>query len=126
MIRNLNSQKPRNNSSEIGIGNWSWFRASSGLEYGHIPVTDMHPLTDEQAVEGIDLMDRIIGKGVVMVHCAAGVGRTGSLISMYLIYHGMDPDDAVSHVRGRRAGSVESRAQLKKVKGFRMRKGDRS
>ena len=99
--------------------------SATGLEYSHIPVTDMKPLTNEQAMDGIEFMDRLVEKGAVMVHCAAGVGRTGSLISMYLIYHGMDPRSAVALVRERRPGSVETRAQYEKVLGFKLREGER-
>jgi protein tyrosine phosphatase (PTP) superfamily phosphohydrolase (DUF442 family) len=54
-----------------------------GLDVVHLPVRDGQPPSAEQietfldAVEGSD--------GVVFVHCGAGVGRTGSMASAYLV-----------------------------------------
>ena len=46
-------------------------------------------------------------KGAIAVHCKAGLGRTGSLIALYIMKHtGFPPADFTGWIRIARPGSI--------------------
>jgi protein-tyrosine phosphatase len=47
----------------------------------------------------------------VLVHCAAGLGRTGMLVARLLVDAGLSPAEAIARVRRARPGTIETRAQ---------------
>ena len=47
----------------------------------------------------------------MLVHCAAGLGRTGMLAAMLLTELGVSPTDAIRRVRAARPGAIETEAQ---------------
>ncbi|BFZ00102.1 hypothetical protein BsWGS_03141 [Bradybaena similaris] len=78
-----------------------------------IPIRDYTPPSIEQVKEFIHhvLETKATGKAVC-VHCAHGLGRTGTMLACYFVQvHNMQPDDAIAHVRKLRPGSVETTEQ---------------
>ena len=62
---------------------------------------------------------RITNNEPVMVHCLAGLGRTGTLLACYLIKHQkMSADDAIQKVREERPGSIRSFTQEEIISQF--------
>jgi protein-tyrosine phosphatase len=54
-----------------------------------------------------------VGEGVVAVHCRAGLGRTGTLIGLWLMRHrGFAAREAIAWLRIVRPGSFPSPPQL--------------
>ena len=52
---------------------------------------------------------RITSNEPVMVHCLAGLGRTGTILACYLIkYQKMSADKAIQKLRDERPGSIQS------------------
>jgi atypical dual specificity phosphatase len=95
-----------------------------GLTQIHLPVRDFTPPTPEQLAAGVAAIDRAIaGGGRVAIHCAAGLGRTGTLLACWLVSHGTPPDDAIARVRAARPGSVETAAQVAAVRAFAAARG---
>jgi len=60
----------------------------------------------------VAVVDDALARGeCVAVHCAAGVGRTGTLLACYFVSQGMTAQEALDFVRSRRPGAVENQAQ---------------
>ena len=83
-------------------------------------VNYLHVLSDDMGVPTFDdlknsvafIHDRIENNEPVLVHCLAGLGRTGTILACYLIkYEKMSAEDAIQHVREKRHGSIQSFVQ---------------
>jgi len=77
------------------------------------------PSVDEisQVVEYIDR--EIQANKPVLVHCAAGKGRTGTVIAAYMIKkEGLTPIEAVRKLRNMRPGSIQSERQEMAINSF--------
>ena len=86
------------------------FPLPSEMKYLHIHSNDMGVPEFDDLVKTVDFIhDRIVNDEPVMVHCLAGLGRTGTILACYLIkYKKMSADDAVQKVRDERPGSIQS------------------
>ena len=80
----------------------------------------LHVLSDDMGVPSFDdlknsveyVRERIQNNEPVMVHCLAGLGRTGTILACYLIkYEKMSAENAIQHVREKRHGSIQSFVQ---------------
>jgi atypical dual specificity phosphatase len=95
-----------------------WFKGSN-IRHKHISMADHAPPSPEKLKQAADEIDSQLKEGRnVLVHCLAGVGRTGSSISAYMIlYQGKTAAEAIEALRAARPGSVE-RNQEKAVYAF--------
>lgn len=72
----------------------SFFARQAGLSYLYLPVTDWALPTLAQVEEFLNFVE---GESApVLVHCAMGVGRTGTFVGCYRVRMGMDPEEAIS------------------------------
>ncbi|MDJ0269625.1 MAG: dual specificity protein phosphatase family protein [Aigarchaeota archaeon] len=80
------------------------------FEYRHIPMQDLKPPTVEKLVEASTFIRLITSRGGrVLVHCAAGLGRTGTVLAAYfMLENNLNPEDAIRYVRRIRPGSIEA------------------
>nr|ABZ07232.1 putative dual specificity phosphatase, catalytic domain protein [uncultured marine crenarchaeote HF4000_ANIW133C7] len=83
------------------------------VNYLHIMSNDMGVPEFNDLVHAVDFIHRrITNKESVMVHCLAGLGRTGTVLASYLIkYQNMSADEAMKKVREQRPGSIQSYPQ---------------
>lgn len=80
-----------------------------GFEYKHIPVPDLTSPTQEQIQEFVSFVNSLTtSKKKIVVHCDAGIGRTGTMLACYLVNKGCSANRAISEVRKRRPGSIET------------------
>lgn len=83
-----------------------------GVHHLHVPVLDLTAPTLPQLQKGVHFIHLTLEDGgAVAVHCTAGLGRTGTFVSAYLVYRGLSPVDAIREVRRCRPGSVETMEQ---------------
>ena len=86
---------------------------NSGLEYRHVPVKNHTAPSLAQLDESVDFIEDNIQNGKkTLVHCAAGKGRTGTIIAAYLCRkNSVSAEDAMRSVREKRPGSIEGGAR---------------
>lgn len=89
-----------------------WFNGSD-IDYLHLAVEDFGAPNMDELVHAVDFIDQKISSGKpVMVHCAAGKGRTGAVLAAYLVKkQNLTADQAIEKVRSMRPGSVQSVSQ---------------
>ena len=58
----------------------------------------------------------------VVVHCGAGLGRTGVVLACYFVNKGLSAQNAIARVRRLRPGSIETEDQADAVLDFARRK----
>ncbi len=81
-----------------------------GFDYLSFPIPDMDAPDVEDLKRLVKWIDERIRAGKpVLVHCFAGLGRTGTVITAYIIYkEKLSVDEAIKYVRSKRPGSVQS------------------
>jgi atypical dual specificity phosphatase len=83
------------------------------VNYLHVMSNDMGVPEFDDLVHVVDFIHkRITSNEPVMVHCLAGMGRTGTILACYLVkYQNMSADEAIQKVREERPGSIQSYLQ---------------
>jgi len=75
----------------------------TSVHHAHIPIIDGAGNRPEEIVAVLDRMDELLGRGRVLVHCAAGVSRSPFVIALYLAWReGYSFDQAIGLVARRR------------------------
>tara|TARA_B100000809_G_scaffold213521_1_gene217886 strand:+ start:131 stop:589 length:459 start_codon:yes stop_codon:yes gene_type:complete len=78
-------------SAELGLGL---------AHHCYLPTNDQHAPSINHLYEGVAFIDHAVENGgKVYVHCAAGVGRSPTLVAAYFIHQGMTVGDALVRIQ---------------------------
>jgi ADP-ribosyl-[dinitrogen reductase] hydrolase len=100
---------------KLGIGDLRAATAEAGLGWVHAPIDDFAP-PDAAFDSGWESLGPLIHAHLdqgetVLIHCRAGLGRSGTIAALILIERGMTAAEAIDHVRRHRRGAIETAEQ---------------
>ena len=85
----------------------------------HVPIEDMEAPSQDQLERCVTAIERAHARDMgVAVHCAAGLGRTGTVLAAWFVAQGLSASNAIARVRRLRPGSVETDEQERAVEEF--------
>lgn len=100
----------------LGVDSLGERAAEAGLQWWHLPIID--GCAPESAFEtawvdaGRALHAILDEGGRIIVHCRAGLGRSGTIAARLLIERGVEPETAATAVRRARPGAIENFEQM--------------
>jgi protein-tyrosine phosphatase len=92
----------------------------AGLVVHHLPIPDQRATSESDMAAAVRFIDDGVTAGeTTLVHCVAGLGRSGTAVACWLRTRGLSADDALAEVRRARSPrAVETRAQEDFVRAF--------
>ena len=88
-----------------------------GFDYLHEPIQNAPTLEQLHKIMTFITTQKSQSKPI-LVHCAEGVGRTGTVLAAYLVHSGSLADDAVRRIREKRPGSIQTPEQERVIHEF--------
>jgi len=86
---------------------------TTNIDYLHVPTPDFTAPDMEKIDMAVDFIHQNITQNqAVMVHCAAGLGRAGTILACYFVkYKKYSAKEAITKIRKERPGSIQSEIQ---------------
>ncbi len=105
----------------LGAKNLPHHLAQYGMDWHQLPVVDYG--VPSQAVTShwqrlLPQLTRVLQSGNILIHCAHGKGRTGTLAATLFKAWGWSSDAAMARVRQYRPGAIETHKQEAYVEAF--------
>ncbi len=98
---------------EYDLQLWARF----GVKVKHLPIPDFGTPSLAELRELADWITAETGNGsAVLVHCCAGIGRSGMVAAAYLVAKGCEVTTAIEHVKGRVRHALEHPEQVDLVR----------
>ncbi len=89
------------------------------MGYLHFPIRDMDIPMPRDASNAMTKIERIISLGhVPLIHCKAGVGRTGMIAACYMVTKGYETEEAIKYVRSIQPRYIQTLNQQRFVSNF--------
>jgi atypical dual specificity phosphatase len=91
--------------------------SATQMDYLWLPVVDTHPPTMEQILQGLAWIEQRLSAGQkVYIHCAAGMGRSVTLLACWYLYTcGMSVPQVLEFVKRRRPQAALTRRQVRRI-----------
>jgi len=106
----------------FGLGDLGDQVVEAGFWWRQLPIVDMNvpvpPFEDNWRVEGWQIAESITRGERVILHCLAGLGRTGMIAARLLVDMGMSPEQAIVEVRRQRPRAIQTTEQEDYIKQF--------
>ncbi len=106
----------------LGAGALPSLVHSRAIQWLHLPITDYGVPNGKVLLQwrGLlgGLLDQLRKNERVLLHCAAGMGRSGMMAATLLKASGMKAEDAIGLIRQNRPGTVETSEQEKFIHDF--------
>lgn len=103
---------------EVGLGEERKYSKKYGMDFVHYPIPDRGLPSSVQDYQAFTkwLYREAAGGLNTVVHCRAGIGRTGIVAAGVLLHCGFEPQDAIDHITKRRGIAVpDTKEQLEWV-----------
>ena len=93
--------------------------ADAGFAYFALPIPDGGAPTATEADDANRFIDEQLAHGnPVAIHCAAGLGRTGTMLAAYLIHRGATAGEAIQRIRAVEPAAIETNRQVQFLRDY--------
>ena len=100
---------------QLGVPEFPEIAQQQNFDWYHLPIQDFSApgiMFEEAWLKNREAILKHIGNGSkIIIHCAAGLGRTGTFTAKLLTTFGWDPQIAINEVRRVRPGAIERQIQ---------------
>jgi len=107
---------------QLGVAGFVDQARNSGIAWYHLPISDMQApdeVFEDLWAESGALITQSLQQGEkILIHCAGGLGRTGTLVARLLIDSGLSPSVAIDTVRSARPGAIETIVQEQHIHNY--------
>ena len=106
---------PSEDIRSLGAGDLPVWLKDLSIAWLQLPILDWDApdaVFDEAwKTHGPETMEGLSRGGAVFIHCAAGLGRSGTIVARLLIDAGVDVEEAIQTTRETRPGAIEAKVQ---------------